>query len=82
MQTKFIPLVEYSSCNFSSEFLTLPLLTTLFSIVSKSKGSAAANIIASISLSKLDLLEGNFTTLLFFSILSSCSYTLNAKQIM
>jgi hypothetical protein len=42
------------------------VLPTLFSIVSISKGSSAAKIIASISLSSLDFFLGKSIMLLFF----------------
>ena len=65
MQIKLIPLFEYSCFNFSKDSGTLPFLETLLSIVSTSKGSAAAKIIASISLSKSYNFDGNFKTLSF-----------------
>ena len=41
MQTRLIPRLEYSCCNFSNDLDTLPFLVTLLSIVSTSNGSAA-----------------------------------------
>ena len=63
MQTKLIPRLKYSCCNFSNDFVTLVFLEILLSIVSTSKGSAAANITASISFSISVNLLGNLTTL-------------------
>ena len=65
MQTRLIPRLEYSCCNFSNDLGTLPFLVTLLSIVSTSNGSAAAKITASISFSKSDSLDGNLTILSF-----------------
>ena len=65
IQTRLIPRLEYSCCNFSNDLDTLPFLVTLLSIVSTSNGSAAAKITASISFSKSVNLEGNFTILSF-----------------
>ena len=61
IQTRLIPRLEYSCCNFSNDLETLPFLVTLLSIVSTSNGSAAAKITASISFSKSDNLDGNLT---------------------
>ena len=47
-------------------FSTLPFLEILFSIVSISKGSAAAKTIASISFSKSDNFDGKFINIIFF----------------
>ena len=68
MQTKLIPLCEYSDCNLNSTFSTSVFLEILFSIVSISKGSAAAKTIASISFSIEDNLVGKF-----INIQSRCS---------
>ena len=65
MQTKFIPLFEYSCCNFSNNFATFAFFEILLSIVSTSRGSAAAKITASISLSRSLILVGKLTTLSF-----------------
>ena len=65
MQTKFIPLFEYSCCNFSNNFATFAFFEILLSIVSTSSGSAAAKITASISFSRSVNLEGNLTMLSF-----------------
>ena len=65
MHTKFIPLVEYSFCNFSKVFSTLIFFDTLDSIVSMSKGSTAAKTIASISLCPSFVLDGKFKIFFF-----------------
>jgi hypothetical protein len=66
MQTKFIPRLEYSCCNFSNDLTTFAFFEILLSIVSTSRGSAAAKITASISLSRSLILVGKLTTLSFF----------------
>jgi hypothetical protein len=66
MQTKLIPLLEYSCCNFFNTFSTSIFFEILFSIVSISKGSAAAKTIASISFSTEDSFAGKFIMLFFF----------------
>ena len=53
--------------SFSKDFSILTFFEILLSIVSTSKGSAAAKIIASISFSIDVNLDGNLTTLSFFS---------------
>ena len=59
IQTKLIPLEEYSFLSFSKIFNKLIFFETFDSIVSTSNGSAAAKIIASTSLSPGLSLEGN-----------------------
>ena len=68
IQTKLIPRSEYSDCNFNKTFSTSVFFDILASIVSTSKGSAAAKTIASISFSTEDNLVGKFITLSFFLI--------------
>ena len=68
IQTKLIPRWEYSVCNFNKTFSTSIFFEILFSIVSISKGSAAAKTIASISFSIEDNLEGKSIILFFFLI--------------
>ena len=63
-----MPLSEYSFCNFNNIFETSVFFEILLSIVPISKGSAAAKIIASISFSTEDNLEGKLITLSFFFI--------------
>jgi len=65
MQTKLIPRLEYSNCNFSNDLATFAFFEILLSIVSTSNGSAAAKITASISFSRSVSLDGNFTMLFF-----------------
>jgi len=65
MQTKLIPLDEYSFCNFSNDFKTSIFFEILDSIVSISNGSAAAKTIASISLSPEFIFDGKATILSF-----------------
>ena len=65
MQTRFIPRLKYSCCNFSNDFTTFAFLEILLSIVSTSRGSAAAKITASISFSRSVVLDGNLTILSF-----------------
>ena len=77
MQTKFIPRLEYSFCNFSSDLITFDFFETLFSIVSTSNGSAAAKITASISFSKSVNLEGKLTTLSLINFSFLIIYFLN-----
>ena len=67
MQTKFIPLSEYSACSFFKDSSTFVFFEILLSIVSLSSGSAAAKITASISFSKEDNLDGKLIILFFFS---------------
>ena len=67
MQTKFIPRWAYSNCNFCNIFSTSVFLDIFPSMVSISKGSAAAKTIASISFSRKDNLGGNLIILSFLS---------------
>ena len=63
IQTRLIPRWEYSVCNFNNDFSIFVFLESLLSIVSMSRGSAAAKIIASISFSIEDNFVGKLTTL-------------------
>ena len=66
MQTKFIPLFLYVTCRFSNNFCKLVVVCNLFSMVSKSRGSEAANSIASTCLSNFVGEEGKSIILFFF----------------
>ena len=70
IQTKFIPLDEYSTWSFSKVFKTSIFFEIFDSMVSISSGSAAAKTIASTSLSPSFSLVGKETILLlkFFFI--------------
>ena len=66
MQTKLIPLFLYMVCNLLRIFSTLTFFEIFDSMVSISRGSAAANKIASTSLSPSLTDDGNLTILSFF----------------
>ena len=68
IQTKFIPRSAYSDWSFNNDFSKSTLFEILLNIVSLSSGSAAAKIIASISFSTGDSLEGKEMILSFLSI--------------
>jgi len=63
-----MPLEEYSILSFSKDLLILTFFEILLSIVSISRGSAAAKIMASISFSIGVNFVGKLITLSFLSI--------------